>query len=116
MLFLADESCDACMIRALRTSGHDVIAIADTNQGAPDSVVIMLALSMSRILITEDKDFGQLVHASGHGHSGVILLRYPFQLRHHIATQLSSLAQDRGETLSHSFTVIEPGRIRILSG
>ena len=115
MLFLADESCDACMIRMLRTNGHDVLAVADVHQGAADTTVINLALGLSRILLTEDKDFGQLVCAFGHGHSGVILLRYPFQLRHHIAEQLSALVRDRGESLARSFTVVEPGRIRILS-
>jgi predicted nuclease of predicted toxin-antitoxin system len=116
MLFLADESCDACMIRALRNSGHEVMPVADGHRGANDLTVINLAVGMSRILITEDKDFGQLVYASGHGHSGVILLRYPFQLRHHIAEQLSTLVRNRGESLSRSFTVIEPGRVRILQG
>ena len=116
MLFLADESCDACMIRVLRAGGHDVAAVADVDQGAPDSTVIKLALDTSRILITEDKDFGQLVRASGHGHSGIILLRYPFQLRHHIAEKLLALVRSRGETLASSFTVVEPGRIRILPG
>ena len=115
MRFLADESCDACMIRILRANDHDVIAVCDGHQGASDSTVIDLAVGMSRILVTEDKDFGQLVHASGHGHSGVILLRYPFQLRHHIAEQLSTVVRNRGESLSRSFTVIEPGRIRILT-
>lgn len=113
MLFLADESCDACMIRALRANGHDVVAVADGNRGASDTTVINLAVGMSRILITEDKDFGQLVFASCHGHSGVILLRYPFRLRHLIAEQLSTLVTNRGESLGRSFTVIEPGRIRI---
>ncbi len=116
MLFLADESCDACMTRILREDGHDVLAVSGIHQGANDSTVINLALSMSRILLTEDKDFGQLVYASGHGHCGVILLRYPFPLRRHITEQLSTLVRNRGESLARSFTVIEPGRIRILAG
>jgi predicted nuclease of predicted toxin-antitoxin system len=69
MLFLADESCDACMIRTLRTSGHDVMAISEVHQGADDASVIELAVGTSRILITEDKDLGQLVYASGLGHA-----------------------------------------------
>lgn len=114
MLFLADESCDACMIRMLEANGHDVIAVAKIDQGATDTTVINLALGQSRILLTEDKDFGQLVYASSHGHNGIILLRYPFSLRHHIAKQLLELVQKRGDSLTRSFTVIEPGRIRIL--
>lgn len=114
MRFLADESCDACMIRALRDNGHDVVAVAATHPGADDATVIRLASGTARILLTEDKDFGQLVFASCHGHGGVILLRYPFRLRHHIAKQLATLAESRGDSLARSFTVIEPGRIRIL--
>jgi hypothetical protein len=67
-----------------------------------------------RLLLTEDKDFGQLVFASCYGHGGVILLRYPFRLRHHIAEQLTTLVRTRSDSLTRSFTVIEPGRIRIL--
>ena len=116
MRFLADESCDACMIRALRGAGHDVMAVAQTHQGADDSVVIQLAVDAERVLITEDKDFGQLVYAAGHDHGGVIFLRYPFQARHHIAGQLVELVRDRDQMLAHAFVVIEPGRIRILTG
>lgn len=114
MRFLADESCDACMIAALRAQGHDVTAIIEDTPGADDATVIRLAVHASRILITEDKDFGQLVFASSHQHGGVILLRYPFRLRHHIATQLLNLVNTRGESLCRSFTVIEPGHTRIL--
>ena len=108
MLFLADESCDACMVRILRAVGHDVMAVARAHQGASDTDVIDLAVGTSRILITEDKDFGQLVYASGHGHSGVILLRYPFQLRHHIAQSLSALVRDRGDALAQTVRTILP--------
>jgi len=114
MLFLADESCDACMIRALRDNGHDVITVAASHQGADDTTVIKLAVDTARLLLTEDKDFGQLVFASCYGHGGVILLRYPFRLRHHIAEQLTTLVRTRSDSLTRSFTVIEPGRIRIL--
>lgn len=116
MRFLADESCDGCMVRALQEAGHDVVAVAEAHQGTDDTRVIELAVDAERILITEDKDFGQLVHAAGHGHGGVILLRYPFQVRHRIAAELVALAGRRGQALWHAFVVIEPGRIRILTG
>ena len=116
MRFLADESCDAGMVRALQGTGHDVLSVAEAHQGADDDRVIELSVVGGRILITEDKDFGQLVHAAGHGHVGIILLRYPFQTRHHIADQLVALVQDRGQVLSQAFVVIEPGKIRILRG
>jgi predicted nuclease of predicted toxin-antitoxin system len=54
MRFLADESCDFAAVHALRASGHDVIAVSDVARGAEDSVVIELARSERRVLLTED--------------------------------------------------------------
>ncbi|MGH8727248.1 MAG: DUF5615 family PIN-like protein [Burkholderiales bacterium] len=65
MRFLADESCDFRVVRELRDSGHDVTAILELMPGALDEAVIALALREDRVLITEDKDFGQLVYAAG---------------------------------------------------
>jgi predicted nuclease of predicted toxin-antitoxin system len=62
--FLADESCDFVVVRALRVGGHDVAAIAEMSPRATDEVVLELAIRESRILLTEDKDFGQLLHAN----------------------------------------------------
>jgi predicted nuclease of predicted toxin-antitoxin system len=56
VLFLADESCDFAVVRALRTAGHDVVAVAEISRGAEDSSVVDLAVRQRRILLTEDKD------------------------------------------------------------
>src|SRR6185295_11304093 len=61
MRFLADESCDAAVVRTLRHAGHDVVAVAERRPGADDRMVIGLARRTDRILLTEDKDFGQRV-------------------------------------------------------
>jgi hypothetical protein len=50
--FLADESCDAAVMRALRAAGHDVISIAETSPGAADRVVLALAVTGQRVLLT----------------------------------------------------------------
>jgi predicted nuclease of predicted toxin-antitoxin system len=75
--FLADESCDFVVVRALRAAGYDVIAIAEQASGTSDRDVIQLALDHGRVLLTEDKDFGQLVFAAFAGSRGVILIRCP---------------------------------------
>jgi predicted nuclease of predicted toxin-antitoxin system len=80
MRFLGDESCHAAIVLALREAGHDVVAVSERCPGAADSNVIAIALGETRVLVTEDKDFGQLVHASGADRCGVLLLRYPFPL------------------------------------
>jgi predicted nuclease of predicted toxin-antitoxin system len=61
MRFLADESCDAALVRALRAARHGVISIAQTSAGVADRVVLELAMTGERVLLTRDKDFGELV-------------------------------------------------------
>lgn len=113
MRFLADESCDFAVVRALRDSGHDVVAVAQTARGAKDSEVIGLAREGRRVLLTEDKDFGQLVHAGGQGGTGVILFRFPASARKQLPTAALDLITRFGERLPTSFVVLEPGRVRI---
>ena len=74
--FLADESCDYAVVRALTRVGHEVPTVADLSPRADESV-IGLALRESCVLLTKDKDFGQLAQASGMESVGVILLRFP---------------------------------------
>jgi len=74
--FLADESCDFSVVRALRAAGFDVLAISELSPRALDETVIDLAVRDDRVLLTEDKDFGQLVYASARPSAGVILLRF----------------------------------------
>ena len=113
MRFLADESCDFTFVRVLRSASHDVIAVAESTPGAPDDKVIALAHSQRRILITEDKDFGQLVFAAAASTSGVIYVRYPMRYRSTLGVDLLRLVEKRGEALTGAFVVVEPGRIRI---
>lgn len=77
MRFLADESCDFAIVRALRNEGHDVLAVADAARGAKDAEVVRLARDEGRVLLTEDKDFGWYVYAAGEGGVGVVLIRFP---------------------------------------
>jgi predicted nuclease of predicted toxin-antitoxin system len=54
--FLADESCDHRVVRALRAAGHDVRAVSDLSPRAADTEVIALAAREARIVLTEDRD------------------------------------------------------------
>ena len=68
MRFLADESCDFRVVRALRAAGHDVVAAIEATPGAEDAAVIEVAVRERRIFVTEDRDFGQLVQSAFHLH------------------------------------------------
>lgn len=85
MNFVADESCAWPVIRALREAGHDVVAIAEVAKGAKDEQVLERALNEKRVLITEDRDFGELVYARAQSSAGVILVRFHSRARRAIS-------------------------------
>lgn len=114
MRLLADECCDWAVVRALRAAGHDVLAIREVMPGAEDATVIQLALRDSRVLVTEDKDFGQLLHASLSEGAGVILLRFPAVARKASAEAVLALIHSVEGSLRGQFAVVEPGRVRVL--
>jgi len=113
MRFLADESCDFAVVRALRTAGFDVLSISESTPRAEDSEVIGLALRGERIVLTEDKDFGRLVYSHGQETLGVIFLRFPTSARRQISKDVVNLVKQQGEKLARSFITVQPGRIRI---
>lgn len=76
MKFLLDQSTDARLAGYLRRLGHDATRIgADHPGGLPDHRVLAIAVSEGRILITDDRDFGELVFRANRPHAGVIYLR-----------------------------------------
>ncbi len=113
MRFLADESCDFAVVRALRRAGFDVLCISESSPRTEDSEVIRLALHEGRILLTEDKDFGRLVYSHGQGTPGVIFLRFPTFARREISRDVLNLVKQQGEKLVGSFVTVQPRRIRI---
>ena len=113
MNLLADEGVDKPIIDALRSVGFDVKYILETNQGAEDEYVLNMANEERRILLTQDKDFGELVFRLKNVHNGVVLIRlngYDANEKANIVVKYLKLHQ--GE-LVNSFTVIQPHAIRI---
>ena len=109
MRFLADESCDYGVVRALRGLGHEVLAVADLSPRANDDAAIGLALRERCVLLTENKDFGQLVHANGLDSTGVVLLRFPAGARSGVGGAVADLVHRRGDDLTGRFVVLQPG-------
>lgn len=111
--FLADESCDFAIIRALRAEGFYVVSVAESYPALVDEKILEIAYREKRLLLTEDKDFGEWVFSHGKQMCGIVLFRYPARLRHNIANLTVELVKEHGLSLINNFTVIEPGRARI---
>ena len=74
-MLLADESVDFTIVERLRTQGMEVFAIVEQAPSIPDDEVLSIAFHLNAPLITEDKDFGELVFRLKLPHRGIILLR-----------------------------------------
>ena len=109
MRFLADESCDFRVTRALRAAGHDVVAVAEVAAGAEDGAIIEMAMNQGRIFVTEDRDFGQLVYAAA---ESATASRLAPNARADLPTIVADLVAEHGDKLAERFVVVQPGRIR----
>ena len=70
-----DESLDRQIVDRLRREGHTVWYVAEMEPGIPDDIVLDLANREADVLLTADKDFGELVFRQGRVTSGIFLVR-----------------------------------------
>jgi predicted nuclease of predicted toxin-antitoxin system len=114
--FVADESLAGPIVDRLRGDGWSVLSVRDGHLGADDPTVLSLAVREQAILLTEDKDFGELVFREKHGHCGVILIRIDGLRRDRRAEVVSELIRLHANEITGAFSVIDPSGIRIRSG
>jgi predicted nuclease of predicted toxin-antitoxin system len=106
---LADEGVDRTIVEQLRADGHDVLYIAEASPSITDDEVLDLANSRGALLITADKDFGELVFRLRQAHSGVMLLRFAGLSPGIKATTVSAVLRNHGAQLTGAFTVVDTG-------
>ena len=75
MKLIVDECVGTSVVAYLCDVGHDVVAVVDAMPEADDQEILDRAVSEDRIVVTNDKDFGELVYRSGWEHRGVVPLR-----------------------------------------
>src|SRR5438128_2148567 len=112
MRFLANENFPGEAVSALRAHGHDVAWVLADSPGVSDRDVLARAVREERVLLTFDKDFGELAWRAGlPATSGVILFRVPMPQPADVG-ELASIIIARTDWADH-FVVVEPGRIRL---
>jgi hypothetical protein len=85
MQFLADESCDFAVVRALRSAGHDVLAVSEFQRRSVDRDLMEMAYAEGRILLAA------------------------------LGRTITRLVAELGSKLRGSFVVLRPGSVRISS-
>jgi predicted nuclease of predicted toxin-antitoxin system len=113
MRLLANENFPLDAVTALRENGHDVAWIRENAPGSGDEEVLTRAQQEERILITFDKDFGELAFRSKlPATSGIILFRISAPSSEYIARLAVQALAARTDWAGH-FSVIEDNRIRM---
>ncbi|OFX14885.1 MAG: hypothetical protein A2Z18_09645 [Armatimonadetes bacterium RBG_16_58_9] len=112
MRFLVDECVGPAVAAWLRGQGHDVYSVYEQARGTDDEAVIATAAKDSRILITDDKDFGEKVYRDQVLHAGVILLRLTDQSPVAKVAAIERLLTNYPERVPKSFVVVTENQVR----
>lgn len=115
MRLLANENFPLDAVEALREAGHDVAWIREDLRGMADDKILLRAQEENRIVVTFDKDFGELAFRSKlPSQSGVILFRIIPKSSQYVAQVAVQALASRDNWAGH-FSVIEDNRIRMTS-
>jgi predicted nuclease of predicted toxin-antitoxin system len=115
MKLLANENCPRLVVDALSAAGHDVLWIRTAAPGLSDPDVLARAVAEARVLVTFDKDFGELAFRVGLAATcGVILLRIGLADPVVAASRLVGILGSRSDWPGH-FSVVTDHRIRMRS-
>lgn len=97
----------------LREVGHDVVAVAEDMPQADDGVILQQALVDERVVLTNDKDFGELAFRSGQAHRGVVLFRLRDESTSNRLHMLRFLLDQYLDRLENHFVVVTENGVRI---
>ena len=115
MKLVADESVDRQIVDRLRNDGHEVSYIAELDPGLADPDVLSISQTARALLLTADKDFGELVFRRRLAHSGVLLVRLAGLGPNAKALTVARAVQEHGGDLEHRFGVLTETTLRIRS-
>jgi predicted nuclease of predicted toxin-antitoxin system len=113
MNLLADESVDQPIVAGLRQQGHAVAYVAEFTAGVTDDEVLDQANASGSVLVTCDKDFGELVYRQGRAHAGILLVRLAGLSAQEKTAAVCDAVRDHGGELVGAFSVLSPGQLRI---
>ncbi len=113
MKILADENLNGLFITDLRNAGYEVLSVRENLGGITDPEVAALADEANAMLITEDKDFGELIFAYKTVKITVVFLRYRKPEIELLRRQLLQVIESYKNKEGHFFITIARGKIRI---
>lgn len=113
MTLVADESVDYGIINRLRLMGISVVSISEDCSGIKDTEVLKIAAENQCLLITEDKDFGELTYRLKLAHNGILLIRLCDLARKERIELVAEIIEKYFDKLNCNFSVLNKGGLRI---
>ena len=113
MNFTVDESVDQEIADRLRQDGHEVLCISEMKPGISDDQVLSLARERGDVLVTADKDFGELVFRQRRAASGVLLVRLAGLSQSTKADLVADAVRRHGAELPRAFAVVTGSMVRV---
>lgn len=113
MRFLVDECTGTSVVAYLREAGHDAVAVADVMPEADDEDILNYAVTEERVVVTNDKDFGEMVFRSKRPHRGVVLLRLRDERAENRVRVMEAVLARVSERLLDHFVVATEAGIRV---
>ena len=111
-MILADENVDRLIIEALIAKDFSVYSVKEKMPGASDARIVNFAKDPPRVILTNDKDFGNWVFAHNVREISVVFLRYQFSDRVQMVNIVANFFQEYRDSLIGKFTTITVKKIR----
>jgi predicted nuclease of predicted toxin-antitoxin system len=113
MRLLVDSNLPRRLMRGLAEKGHDVVHATSLGDDPGDEAILQVARRESRVVVTQDKDFGALAVQGGGAPCGIVRIkRVPNRL--FLERILDAVARHEGDLLAGALVTVEPGRLRVL--
>ena len=113
MKFLVDVGVGKKVENWLKENGFDVLSVRDIDSRARDSQILRWAVDQQRMIISMDKDFGELVYNSGKHHAGVLILRLEDADADTKVAVIKKIFAEYYDKIESHFCVFQDGRLRI---
>ncbi len=112
MRFLVDECTGPAVAHWLRSRPHEVFSVYEDARGMRDEDVLAKAFSEGWIVITNDKDFGELIFRERRPHRGVVFLRLDDE---RVASKINAVGRvlaTYSDQLADAFVVVTERKVR----
>lgn len=112
--FIADENIEKPLVDLLLAEGHDVLWIHMHKRQLSDEDILLLSNKEKRIILTNDKDFGELVFLQKKLSTGIILLRFAGQETMDKIAAVRNLLEKHYDKLLHRFVILTKRKVRFI--